>query len=292
MVKRPSLYWWSPFRMPKSLVVESVRNASGWTHVIGHGGMRVSNFGDAVNPLIFEALVGAQPRWAPAARADFAMIGSVIETLLRAKSDALVFGSGLKDRVGDDPHVLRIAAVRGRLTTHALGLSAEKAVGDPGLVVRSLVRSTPASARRTRVVVIPHFSAPNYSDARRALAAARHRGAEVVMPNRHPLDVARMVSGAQLVLTSSLHAMVFADALGTPVQRVRFSGQGGEPEFKYQDYESIFPVNSAVMHIDRWLSEGISTSRIIDGLEPRSTFIRSRVEGVIDGIFSAGEILR
>jgi hypothetical protein len=66
-------------------------------------------------------------------------------------------------------------------------------------------------------------------------------GWEIVLPSVAPLEVAARIAAAEFVATSSLHGLIFADALSTPAQLVSFSGGArAEPLFKYDDYSSIF----------------------------------------------------
>ncbi|MBY0233675.1 MAG: polysaccharide pyruvyl transferase family protein, partial [Burkholderiaceae bacterium] len=60
-------------------------------------------------------------------------------------------------------------------------------------------------------VVIPHFAALGDHGARHLLDRCRAQGWTVVLPNRPPVEVASVISGADLVVTSSLHGLVFAD---------------------------------------------------------------------------------
>jgi exopolysaccharide biosynthesis predicted pyruvyltransferase EpsI len=60
---------------------------------------------------------------------------------------------------------------------------------------------------------------------------------KVVPPTVHPYKMASHIAGAGTVVTSSLHALIFAHAFGVPVVPV-MPLKHSEPRFKYHDYYS------------------------------------------------------
>jgi len=191
----------------------------------------------------------------------------------------VVLGSGLRDGEAlavDDEVAARIAFVRGRLTARALGLPASRAAGDPGLLVRSLL---PTRRRlRSGVLVLPHFMEYGSRSTRRALNFFVSAGHTVTHPARPPLEVAESVARADLLLTSSLHGMVFAHALGTPVQLVTFGESPVQPPFKYRDYLSVFGVDAQASSVHQVAREGT------DDIRARAELDAARVDVAIDDV--------
>ena len=168
--------------------------------------------------------------------------------------------------------------MRGALTRDALGLDLGVPLGDPGLLVRTLFRRSP---RRSGVVVIPHFLAFNSSGARKQMAAARSRGMRVLVPSASFATICEEVSHAELVLTSSLHGMVVADALDCPVQLVSF-GPTAEPHFKFSDYQTVFGLQADfVPFVDGALNE-VAIAGVMDAAIDRQAAVSARIDSVVE----------
>ncbi len=74
---------------------------------------------------------------------------------------------------------------------------------------------------------MPHFNEPSdkyacYKD-------------QLVLPNRQPAGFVRQLLGAELVVSSSLHGLILAEAYGVP--SVYLDWGNGEDRFKYDDYD-------------------------------------------------------
>lgn len=205
------------------------------------------NFGDDISPLIVARLLARHGRpdvdvvQAEKGRAKLLAVGSVLQY---ARDGDVVWGSGINGkswpRLLTAETRLDVRSVRGPLTEEALvrsGIACPSIHGDPGLLVPELFAGEIA-ARAKAVKSIPSAAVvymPNLNDERfgNEDAARRDRRVHYVSPSDDPFRVAAIISQAALVIGSSLHALVFADALGVPCRPVlsRF-----EPLFKYLDY--------------------------------------------------------
>ncbi|WP_317228756.1 polysaccharide pyruvyl transferase family protein [Clavibacter sp. MX14-G9D] len=124
---------------------------------------------------------------------------------------------------------LDVRAVRGPLTQDFLrrrGVAVPDVFGDPGLLVghlwsRDQLRG--GMARRPLTVI------PNLND----LKAGWSTGPNDVDPRRPLNEVLATIAASDLVVGSSLHAVVVAESLGIPARLVV---SGAEPRFKYEDY--------------------------------------------------------
>jgi hypothetical protein len=181
------------------------------------------NFGDALAPLLLERFAGVDVTWSPPELAEVAVIGS-IATMLPRQFTGTVLGIGVARDVPIDFSQATVRALRGPLTARAAGAS-DVALGDPGLLAPLLLEQRPPV--RYALGVVPHWQD-------HALAG-RHRGARVIDVAAPPLDVVRAIASCRRIVSSSLHGLIVADALGIPRRWETFPRvQGGG--FKFADY--------------------------------------------------------
>lgn len=152
-------------------------------------------------------------------------IGSVLHF---ARTGDVIWGSGINGKVAQrwDPALrLDLRAVRGPLTARALtelGMAVPAVYGDPGILTDRYfpLRST----RELPYWVVPHFrEAPDL-----------YAGQPLLSPRQMPAKFLRKLVRAQVVVSSSLHGLVLAEAYGIPA--VPLKNHSGENEFKYRDY--------------------------------------------------------
>lgn len=186
---------------------------------------RVANFGDALAPALLD-LFGIPYTWAPPADAELVTIGSVLQSLPRGYAGSIL-GAGLiaADRRADVGRA-RVLAVRGPLTRDALELPRGTFLADPGILAPMLLRGRTIETRDDVAV------APHYIDAE---LAGRYPRARPIDVGADPVTVLEAIAASRLVITSSLHVAIAADALGVlhvvePHRRV----VGGL--FKFSDY--------------------------------------------------------
>jgi pyruvyltransferase len=197
-----------------------VRSSGRWgRHVLVARPVR--NFGDLLGPLIVRELV-AQLRLGPAAgphRRRLLAIGSVLHF---GRPGDVVWGAGRNVKAGAAPGGLDVRAVRGPRT--AEDYPGVVVGGDPALLLGGLRPDlTVDPARRTGVTVVPNLN---------ELAVVRDRRG--VLSPRAPLaGVLRRIARSTLVVGSSLHGVIVAEALGVPARAVRAVAG---PAFKYGDY--------------------------------------------------------
>jgi pyruvyltransferase len=285
-------YWWSPRRSATAIASELRNHPRAWLE-LWHRTPRLANFGDEISSAILEELTGRRVAWAPIAKAEVVGVGSLLNVYVRLGGQGTIFGSGVRtpqtlgaieDRLGP------VLALRGKATRDVLGAPADTPLGDPGLVVRAILAVRRPS--RSGAIVIPHFAVMGTAHGRAQLRRARAAGFEVVLPNEHPLDVARKIRTSNLVVTSSLHAVVFADALDVPVDLVTFGSAAlDEPTFKYDDYMSVFGLTATITGIDEVLANVHSRARD-EVRQARLARIRGQVDDIIEQLYSAAGPIR
>jgi pyruvyltransferase len=190
---------------------------------------RRPNFGDAMAPLLVETLARAPASWAKPWLSDAVVIGSVIDRLPR-RYGGVVIGAGLLERQSAmNIRGARLLGLRGELTRTAAGAGPGVVLGDSGLLAADLLGERPPATHRLGVV--PHFK-----DLR---LAQRYPDALVIDVSRPPLDVLRAIASCEHIISSSLHGLVTADALGIP-RRWEPSPMLRGGGFKFADYASAF----------------------------------------------------
>ncbi|WP_456284717.1 polysaccharide pyruvyl transferase family protein [Microbacterium sp. JZ70] len=203
----------------------------GWRGVLRRPSFRVGNAGDLLNRDLIRHFYGEEPHNTEDG-SRLLLVGSVIH---RMQPGDVVAGVGTKgsplpapDTLGD----VEIRGVRGPITYDALNragfdVSHVSFQADPGLLVRELY---PAEAEkeavRGRVTFIPHY--------RDREEYRRTPGVRIVDIDCEPSQLAAEIAQAEVVLTSSLHGLIFAHAIGRPV--VLVAPIRSEPMIKYQDY--------------------------------------------------------
>jgi hypothetical protein len=130
-----------------------------------------------------------------------------------------------------------IHAVRGTLTRDRIcGQRQSVALGDPGLLADRLIE--PPAVKRHPLGVIPHLIDHNNSEVHTFLARHPHAALiDVTSPVRTVLET---IAACERVLSSSLHGLVFADALGVPNAWFTASDRLLGGRHKFDDYYSAF----------------------------------------------------
>lgn len=195
----------------------------------------VNNFGDILGPLIVSRLAAlyklpydAGENGQPQRR--LLTVGSILHL---AQEGDVIWGSGRNGKVPDSRHLfhqLDIRAVRGPLSREWLerrGIACPRVYGDPALLVPALF---PEFSTSNSGAPIPLTIVPNLNDLQPLPSRLTgHR----LSPMNSPSAVISRIVQSRLVVASSLHAIIVAEAFGIPARAVAC---GAEPEFEYLDY--------------------------------------------------------
>jgi pyruvyltransferase len=201
--------------------------ARGWARTLPIR-RRVNNFGDLIGPVIVDELL-RRCGFANTGSGRIVTVGSIMHL---TRPGDVVWGTGVNGKeagLGGAPD-LDIRAVRGPRTRERL-LSAGVArvpqvYGDPALLWGRFwprERYLAASAARHAVTVIPNFNDwPRLWDADQA-----------VDPRGDLYALVGRIARSELVVGSSSHGIILAEAFGVPARLV---ASGSEPILKYADY--------------------------------------------------------
>lgn len=203
-----------------------------WGRLTVPGPRRLNNFGDMLGPAIVAKMLeraGLDPTARPRGRRIVA-VGSILRL---ARDGDVVWGAGMNGKSLDEPlnaASLDVRAVRGPRTQQflaGLAMSAPAVFGDPGLLVgrlwdrAELARGVP----HRRVTILPNLRDPR--------PAGFGPGVRIIDPRRGLRACIGAIAASDLVVGSSLHGVVVAEALGIPARLVT---SHAEPRFKYDDY--------------------------------------------------------
>jgi len=191
------------------------------------------NFGDLLTPLVLRHL-GIIAARSPIESAAAVGVGSLLQQLPPEFSGA-IWGTG---QILDEPLSLPRAhpiALRGELTRERLGTAEVTTLGDPGLLLRRIVRPRP---KRYAVGIVPHYSHEEAAELTAVPAAGVGR-VRVISTTRSPLAVAMDIAQCHTIVTSSLHGLIVADAFGIPALWVRTTQPLYGHDFKFRDHETV-----------------------------------------------------
>lgn len=194
---------------------------------------RLINFGDELGPMVVAGMLrmrGLPPAAEAPGNGRLVSVGSVMHFVSPGDD---VWGTGLNGKIEQpvrvQPDEVRIHAVRGPKTRDELlrrGFAVPNVMGDPAILLADVdarFRALRGLPRSRKLSVIP-----NLND------VARYRDhPSFVAPTQDPLSVAHQIATSEMVVGSSLHALVLADVLGVPARWVK---SDVEHSFKYEDY--------------------------------------------------------
>lgn len=195
-----------------------------------------NNFGDILGPVIVARILENHGVSAPPAQSfeqadgqrKLLSIGSVLHF---AYDGDLVWGTGRNGKIPDSKisfTELDVRMVRGPLTRAFLmerGIDVPEVYGDPGLLVPHLFADRIAGWKKgsTGPIFVANLNDPK----------PKQRAGRLIDPCAPLWDVLRAIYESDLVLSTSLHGFILAEAFGV---RARLLRSDAESPFKYADY--------------------------------------------------------
>lgn len=189
----------------------------------------INNFGDLLGPEIVKRLAlqrMTEEQW-KAGRGRVLAVGSIMSL---ARDGDVVWGIGVNGKSLDKSYNLSkvsFHAVRGPLTREFVigrGASCPEVFGDPGLLVPHLWTEHELDGPEHAVTIVPNLNDLSLYD----LSDPR-----ILLPTSPLRDCLARIRNSRLVVGSSLHGIIVAEAFGIPARLIT---SGVEPEFKYNDY--------------------------------------------------------
>lgn len=200
------LYWWEP----------------------DEGKSTIKNFGDTLSIILVEKITDSKIKKANVFQHPKVLgIGSILHF---ARDGDVIWGSGVNGKHLNPKdycfNKLDVRAVRGPLTRsflQQLGIEVPEIYGDPALLLPYFFPEFKRNPIK-KYIVIPHISEIHFF-------ANKHN---VIMPTEPCIEVIKKILESELVISSSLHGIIVAEAFGIPARLLRVTEN--EPLFKYTDY--------------------------------------------------------
>lgn len=198
----------------------------------------IRNVGDAITPHLIELMSGAEPYYGKSVQPHLIGVGSIMSMATPAST---IWGTGIISPAEDLPplHARQIRAVRGRKTAELLrqaGIALpDVPLGDPGIFAADiLARENPhASAAARRIAVVPHHTSVSHPFYQRLRDSREVCLVDVCDDTLLPL---RQIRDAEIVISESLHGLIFAESFGKKI--VWVAREEDDPHFKYHDWFS------------------------------------------------------
>ncbi|MGV6826434.1 MAG: polysaccharide pyruvyl transferase family protein [bacterium] len=195
------------------------------------------NFGDWLSPAICEYLSGRKVVHSELKKADLMAVGSLLQRIRNRfwHKRIAIWGSGF---IADQASIKvkhQVFATRGPLSAQLLGKK-PVAFGDPGLLAAE--RFGAGSGKQYRLGLIPHYRDQDEEWFKSQQSTTPN--SKVINVFDPPETVAHQISRCDLVLSSSLHGLVVADAYGVPNDWLSLTDRQRGGTFKYRDYYQTF----------------------------------------------------
>ncbi|WP_263820520.1 polysaccharide pyruvyl transferase family protein [Salinibacter sp.] len=220
----------------------------------------VPNFGDALNPIIFEHFL---PDFFDAESDEVLIgIGSILgfEQFAMA-SRKVVFSSGYAVGYADPPSIdetYDIHCVRGPLTARELGLDSDLSLTDGAALLRFMDFETVEKTHS--YTYIPHKSTEKLYDWPKV---CQENGINYVSPEAGVSTVLKEIRRSEVVLAEAMHAAIVADTFRIPWVPVVTNARINE--FKWRDWTASLGVKYSPQRIPRIYQR----SHIEDGIQHR-----------------------
>lgn len=186
------------------------------------------NFGDELAPIILGWIADRPIEYVSYAEKNkLLLVGSI---MTRWKENDVIWGTGtMYDKDITAPKGVKILAVRGPLSKQKIkGAEVPEIYGDPALLMPKIY--TPKSiGRRYKVGIIPH-----YVDQNRFIID--DSSMLVIDVGDHPFKIIDQINSCDVIVSSSLHGIIVAEAYGVPAVWLQVSDKVLGGNHKFNDY--------------------------------------------------------
>lgn len=229
------------------------------------------NFGDALNPFLFEKLL---PNYFDEDETEVLLgVGSILSAYYTPQPTTkkiLVFTSGFaygalpKWRAGIEVEYL---AVRGPLTAKAMGLPKEKGIVDGGILSYLLMEKEPPPTKKYKYAYIPHhYSLDKYPDFKQLCEKI---GVHLIDANLRAdndvFDVLREIQSTEILMAEALHGAIIAEAFRIPYIPVKCYKHINE--FKWQDFAGSLELDLKLYPLQRLYSRDFFVNKMASKLK-------------------------
>ena len=261
------------------------------------------NFGDALNPLLFERVLGIRIKPENFKNAEMTGVGSLLQKCTVSKyaihsqinfffkPQLRVMSSGFIQAPPEN-HILArkldVKALRGhesrRIIEKLTGSACDAAVGDGGMLYPLLLDKIPS--KQYSVGIIPHYRDRELSSIKELSASLKN--ATVIDVLDEPLEVLKKIASCSCILSSSLHGLIVSDAMGIPNRHVLFSSNITGNGFKFRDYYSVFTPEHTLPSLQTGEILSVRFDRLFENYLPRQQQIAELQKKLLDAMKITG----
>lgn len=198
------------------------------------------NFGDALNPAILEYVAKRPVKRVTRDKAEIfgfgSIMGAVRDRIRTTKTPVYVWGAGMMRPIARGfAKNVAFTCVRGPITASLLGLDDAVAQGDPGLLAPEALDVYPPTVKKWRIGIVPHivhFDLPVMAQLHDALP----NSTVINLLSDDVHTTLQQISECEVILSSSLHGLIVADALNIPNIWLEPKKLNKFSRFKFFDY--------------------------------------------------------
>jgi pyruvyltransferase len=198
------------------------------------------NFGDALTSLILDTYC-IKAYWAEPSEAQLVCIGSVMEKVSTEFSGTII-GTGF---MSSGPKVrfsrAEILALRGPMSKYQASVEHNIVLGDIGLLVNRLV--SPIKKKKWSIGIIPHY-VDFFNPVVQEIISNNRSDICLIDATQDPIKVIKEISDCSLIISSSLHGLICADAFGIDSFWAIFSDKILGNGFKFFDHDLTMKITS------------------------------------------------
>jgi pyruvyltransferase len=208
-----------------------------------------NNFGDAITPYLINKISGKLPVWVEPETdiLKYMITGSILNVDV---NNSVVWGCGIAYSNDFLKTNKDVRAVRGRMTLdkYTKFLKNENkaipdiSVGDPCMLLPNYYM--PKSEKKYKVGIVPHYIEAYYMMTKSHISS----DIKVIDVNQEIEKFINDVNSCEVILSSSLHGIICADAYNIPSAYIKFTDKIGGDGFKYKDWFSNFYDRDFVCH--------------------------------------------
>lgn len=210
----------------------------------------INNAGDTLTPFIVEYFTGKKVELAERNyHGKLLGVGSIMKAL---RPNDVVWGAGVMRKTDSFPHAnkCKFLAVRGKLTAEILkqnGAEVQEVFGDPALLLPLMYK--PKIEKRYKFGLLPHYIEQDQPVFKRLLSQDDTLVIDITQPWQKVID---NICSCDLIVSSSLHGIIIAEAYGIPAHWLKVSDKVLGDGFKFEDYltgtgrtlpEPFYPLN-------------------------------------------------
>jgi len=215
------------------------------------------NWGDYINPFLVEKITGRKTVsykriYNPLNKPKLFGVGSILHH--SGLDNSIIWGSGFiyspKKLKGTPDKILALRGKGSAAIFESFGVQHNNVFGDPALLFPTFYK--PSKSKRFKIGIIPHYSELDYFLSTSQIN--NNKDVTIISPmviKNQVYDIIDQISECDIVISSSLHGLILADAYQIPSLRFTFTNKLVGGDFKFNDYYSGIGINHHnIIHIE------------------------------------------